>query len=400
MALAERWLLPDGVKEILPPKARQVEVLRRRLLDLYDNWGYEQVIPPLVEHLESLLTGVGKDLDINTYKLVDQKSGQALGLRADITPQVARIDAHRMSVQGANRLCYCGSVVHTLAENMLASRNPLQLGAEIYGHAGIESDVEVISLMLETLFACGLKDELSLDLGHVDVYRAVVEQADLSADQSKQYHELVQKKALVDLAEFVATLSLDEDISAMLLVLPRLNGGVEVFDTAKDVLSAATSEVQEALAYLVKLADIMRMRYPEVDLYVDLAELRGANYHTGVVFSALSPNFAQAIAKGGRYDGIGKDFGRPRPATGFSADLATLCDISEDVQAKLGVLAPSGEDASLLQAVAELRAQGVRVMQQLPGDDHEGELRCDRKLEKQADSWVIVPRDHNLKLKN
>jgi len=400
MALAERWLLPDGVKEILPPKARQVEVLRRRLLDLYDNWGYEQVIPPLVEHLESLLTGVGKDLDINTYKLVDQKSGQTLGLRADITPQVARIDAHRMTVQGANRLCYCGSVVHTLAENMLASRNPLQLGAEIYGHAGIESDVEVISLMLETLFACGLKDELSLDLGHVDVYRAVVEQAGLSVDQSKQYHELVQRKALADLSEFVGSLDLGQQISAMLLALPRLNGGIEVLDNATNQLSGATNDVKAALAYLVKLAGIINQRYPEVDLYFDLAELRGANYHTGVVFSALSPIFAQAVAKGGRYDGIGKDFGRTRPATGFSADLATLCDISEDIQAKYGVLAPAGEDASLLQEIAKLRAQGVRVMQQLPGDDHEGELLCDRKLEKQADSWVIIPRDHNLKLKN
>ncbi|MFT5707422.1 MAG: ATP phosphoribosyltransferase regulatory subunit [Oceanospirillaceae bacterium] len=400
MALAERWLLPDGVKEILPPKARQVEVLRRRLLDLYDNWGYEQVIPPLVEHLESLLTGVGKDLDINTYKLVDQESGQTLGLRADITPQVARIDAHRMNHIGANRLCYCGSVVHTRAENMLASRNPLQLGAEIYGHAGIESDVEVISLMIETLFACGIKDELSLDLGHVDVFRGVVAHANLSADQLKKYHDLVQSKALTELAEFVATLGMTEDLSEMLLLLPRLNGGLDVLQKAQAALVVAPEVVKTAINYLSQIAQIIQKRYPSIDLYFDLAELRGANYHTGVVFSALSPNFAQAIAKGGRYDCIGLDFGRSRPATGFSTDLAILSDISENVTAPVGILAPAGEDDSLLAEIAKLRAQGVRVIQELPGADQETLLCCDRKLEKLAGSWVTVPRDHNLKLKN
>ena len=400
MALADRWLLPDGVKEILPPKARQVEVLRRRLLDLYDNWGYEQVMPPLVEHLDSLLTGVGRDLDTKTYKLVDQESGRTVGLRADITPQVARIDAHRMSHEGANRLCYCGSVVHTRAENMLASRNPLQLGAEIYGHAGIESDVEVISLMLETLFSCGISDELSLDLGHVDVYSGVVAQASMTDEQNKRYHELVQIKALPELTEFVASLAVDSSISKMLLALPRLNGGIDVLESASEILGLASSEVKQALAYLVKLAAIMQKRYPQVDLYIDLAELRGANYHTGVVFSVLSPDFAQAVAKGGRYDGIGKDFGRPRPATGFSTDLVTLCDISANIDARLGVLAPAGEDASLLKAIAELRAQGVRVIQQLPADDHEATLHCDRELVQQADNWVIVPSDRNLKLKN
>jgi ATP phosphoribosyltransferase regulatory subunit len=400
MALAERWLLPDGVKEILPPKARQVEILRRRLLDLYDNWGYEQVIPPLVEHLESLLTGVGKDLDINTYKLIDQSSGQTLGLRADITPQVARIDAHRMSVKGANRLCYCGSVVHTRAENMLASRNPLQLGAEIYGHAGIESDVEVISLMIETLLACGIEEELTLDLGHVDVFRTVVNQAQLSDAQLKQYHHLVQAKALPELSEFIAALQVPANIAQMLNALPRLNGSIEVLQDAKQLLLSAPEGVAQAIAYLEQLSKIITGRYPNIDLYFDLAELRGANYHTGVVFSALSPNFAQAIAKGGRYDHIGEDFGRSRPATGFSTDLITLCDISEEINAVAGVLAPAGEEALLLVKIAELRAQGVRVVQNFPSDDLQIQTCCDRVLEKQAGSWVVVPRDHNLKLKN
>ncbi len=400
MALAERWLLPDGVKEILPPKARQVEVLRRRLLDLYDNWGYEQVMPPLVEHLESLLTGVGKDLDINTYKLVDQKSGHSLGLRADITPQVARIDAHRMDHQGANRLCYCGSVVHTRAENMLASRNPLQLGAEIYGHAGIESDVEVISLMVETLLACGIEKELTLDLGHVDVFRGVVAQAGLTEEQHKLYRRLVQGKALPEISTFVDGLEISESFAEILLALPRMNGGIEVLQDAQQILANAPKVVIEAINYLVHLAKLISKRYPEVDLYFDLAELRGANYHTGVVFSALSPSFAQAIAKGGRYDCIGEDFGRSRPATGFSTDLVILSDISENIAMRAGVLAPAGEESSLLEAIAQLRKQGERVIQRLSEDDHEAQSSCDRVLEKQADSWVVIPRDPNLKLKN
>ena len=399
MALAERWLLPDGIKESLPPMARQVEALRRRLLDLYDSWGYEQVIPPLVEHLESLLTGVGKDLDMKTYKLIDQSSGQTLGLRADITPQVARIDAHRMDIEGTNRLCYCGSVVHTRAENMLASRNPLQLGAEIYGHAGIESDVEVISLMIETLLACGIKDELTLDLGHVDVFRGVVEHAALSDAHLKQYRGLVKAKALPELSEFIDDLAVSAQTAEMLAVLPRLNGGIDVLETAKRLLQAAPENVTQAITYLEQLAKIITSRYPHIDLYFDLAELRGANYHTGVVFSALSPSFAQTIAKGGRYDHIGEDFGRSRPATGFSTDLVTLCDISTQITPVAGVLAPAGEEAELLAAIAKLRAQGVRIIQKFLADDQAAQTSCDRVLEKQAGSWVIVPRDHNLKLK-
>jgi ATP phosphoribosyltransferase regulatory subunit len=212
MALADRWLLPDGVKEMLPSDARQIETLRRTLLDMYDRWGYELVMPPLMEHLESLLTGVGKDLDLNTFKLVDQLTGQSLGIRADITPQVARIDAHRMHVKGANRLCYCGSVLHTHPANMLASRNPLQIGAEVYGHAGIESDLEVISLMIETLYAVGLKEELSLDLQHIGIFRGLMAVCQLDKSTADRYMELLERKALPELSEFLAEL----DISAEL----------------------------------------------------------------------------------------------------------------------------------------------------------------------------------------
>lgn len=391
MALADRWLLPDGVKEVLPPQARQVETLRRRLLDLYDNWGYEQVMPPLMEHLDSLLTGVGKDLDLITYKLVDQQSGRTLGLRADITPQVARIDAHRMTRQSANRLCYCGSILHAEAENMLASRNPLQIGAEIYGHAGIESDVEVISLMLETMLACGIEQELSLDLGHVDVFRGVMKLADLTESQEQRYQELVLKKAFPDLAVLINSIDIDEELKTLLIELPKLNGGIEVLARAEAVLSKAPESVKQAISYLKALSKQLQVRYPEVDQYFDLSELRGFNYHTGVVFAALTPQFGQAIAKGGRYDSIGKDFGRSRPATGFSSDLKTLSDMSSAVAAKSGVLAPAGYEALLLQKISELRSRGIRVVQKLPGDDHEAEMHYDQQLVQQGDNWVVEP---------
>ena len=389
MALADRWLLPDGVKEMLPPTAQQVEALRRRLLDLYNSWGYDLVMPPLMEHLESLLTGVGKDLELNTFKLVDQLTGQTLGIRADITPQVARIDAHRMHEQGANRLCYCGSVLHTHPANMLASRNPLQVGAELYGHAGIESDVEVISLMVETLFASGLKSELSLDLGHVGIFQGLIAEAKLEGAVTAQYLELLQRKAMPELEAFLNELDADARLIDRLAELPKLNGGIEVLARARKVFADANPAIIEAVSYLEQLATLILQRYPSVDLYFDLGELRGYNYHTGVVFSALTPMFGQAVAKGGRYDAIGKDFGRARPATGFSADLKTLADLAKSNAARQGgILAPSGQEESLLLKITELRKQGERVVQQLSGDVVL-KPSFDRQLIKQGDTWVL-----------
>ncbi|SIT06685.1 ATP phosphoribosyltransferase regulatory subunit [Neptunomonas antarctica] len=392
MALADRWLLPDGVKEMLPSSARQVEALRRKLLDLYDSWGYDLVMPPLMEHFESLLTGGGKDLELNTFKLVDQLTGRTLGIRADITPQVARIDAHRMHVEGANRLCYCGSVLHTRSANMLASRNPLQVGAELYGHAGIESDIEVISLMLETLYASGLQDELTLDLGHVGIFQGLIAEAGLDSAVAGQYMELLQRKALPELAEFLSVLEADEHLIGLLAALPKLNGGLEVLAKARDVFAGSSDSILDAVAYLEQLASMIKQRYPAVDLYFDLGELRGYNYHTGVVFSALTPVFGQAIAKGGRYDAIGKDFGRARPATGFSADLKTLAYLIANVNGstRRGVLAPESDDAQLMRKIADLRSHGMRVVQQLPGDTVADVSTYSQKLVKQGEEWVIT----------
>lgn len=392
MALADRWLLPDGVKDILPPRARQIEALRRRLLDLYDSWGYELVMPPLMEHLESLLTGVGRDLELVTFKLTDQVSGHLLGIRADITPQVARIDAHRMRSEGASRLCYCGSVLHTRPANMLASRNPLQVGAELYGHAGIDSDVEVISLMIETLLASGIEASLSLDLGHVGIVRNLMASAGLSAAEESLYLEKLQLKALPEIKAFLGELDLDADMLALLAELPRLHGGAEVLVRARELFADAPAAVLDAVAYLEDIARQVGLRYPRVRLYFDLGELRGYNYHTGIVFAAYAAGFGQAIAKGGRYDEIGRDFGRARPATGFSADLKCLEDLAvAEFEARGSViLAPAGQDPALLARISELRVQGERVMQQLPDVPLANVSSCDRQLLQQGDIWVVT----------
>lgn len=389
MALADRWLLPEGVQELLPPQARRVELLRRRLLDLYQHWGYEQVMPPVLEHLESLLTGVGRDLDLNTVKVTDQISGHTLGVRADITPQVARIDAHRLRESGATRLCYCGSVVHALPAQPLASRNPLQLGAELFGHSGIESDVEVISLMVETMHAVGVKQDLSIDLGHVGVFTGLMEVAQLSVAEKDQYLDILNRKALPELSDFVASLQVEESVKSSLAALPTLNGGPEVLVKARELFADAPAQVLEAIDYLEQLAQRIALRFPELDQYFDLSELRGYNYHTGIVFAAYTPAFGQAIAKGGRYDEIGRDFGRARPATGFSADLKTLVELSSDVlQTAQQVLAPAEEDSALLAKVSQLRSEGVRVIYALPGAEPASE--CTAELVLRDGEWVVI----------
>ena len=389
MALADRWLLPEGVQELLPSQARRVELSRRRLLDLYEHWGYELVMPPLFEHLESLLTGVGRDLELNTVKATDQMSGHLIGVRADITPQVARIDAHRLRTPGVTRLCYAGPVVHAMPTQPLASRNPLQIGAELYGHSGIESDVEVISLMVETMQAVGLEHELSIDLGHVGVFTGLMEVAQLTEQQKEQYLDILSRKALPELTLFVNALDAKPIIAKCLLELPRLNGGVEVLARARQLFAEAPARVLDAIEYLQQLTDRLALRFSDLDQYFDLSELRGYNYHTGVVFAAYIPRFGQAIAKGGRYDEIGRDFGRARPATGFSADLYTLVELSSDVAPSLQrVLAPAEEDASLIEKVKQLRADGVSVIYAL--SDVEPATKCTAQLVQRNGEWVVI----------
>lgn len=388
MALADRWLLPDGMKELLPPLAREVELVRRRVLDLYDRWGYELLMPPIAEHLESLLTGVGGDLGLQTFKVTDEMSGHMLGIRADITPQVARIDAHRLRSDGVSRLCYCGTVLHTRPANMLASRNPMQLGAELFGHQGVDSDAEVISLMLETLIHVGVEGEINLDLGHVGVFTELVAMAQLNQVQQDQYIDILQRKALPELDAFLETLQVNDSCATKLRMLARLNGGSSVLDSAS-ALFADDERIIQAIDHLKNLKKILSLRFPEIGFYFDLGELRGYRYHTGVVFAAYSPQYGQSLAKGGRYDQIGADFGRARPATGFSADLKTLVMLAnkQELHTKPAILAPADDDPALLEKITELRAQGERVIRHLSGASVP--LHCDRQLVKENSTWLL-----------
>lgn len=387
------WLLPEGIDELLPAQARSLESLRRSLLDCYAGWGYQLVITPFIEFLESLLTGTGKDLDLQTFTLTDQVSGRQLGVRADITPQAARIDAHRLRHEAPTRLCYIGSVLRTLGNGFSGSRSPLQIGAELYGHAGVESDVEIVRLMMETLRVSGMQD-VYLDLGHVGIYRALAEAAGLSERQEASLFEALQRKAATEIQALVDSFELDADMRGMLLALAELNGGEDVLPRARAALAAAPAEVAEAIDYVEAVASQLRQQLPDLPVHFDLAELRAYHYQTGVVFAAFVPGEGQEVARGGRYDKIGEVFGRARPATGFSADLKTLMRLGSHARQPLegAVLAPSELEPGLQAKIAELRAAGTVVIRELPGQlGHPTQMGCKYRLQKQADTWEIVP---------
>lgn len=392
MTVEDRWLLPEGIEEILPPAAGRLEQLRRRLLDLYASWGYELVVPPLIEFLESLLTGTGNDLELQTFKLTDQLSGRMMGVRADMTPQVARIDAHLLKRDGPVRLCYMGTVLRTRADGFGGSRSPYQAGVELYGHRGHESDLEVLTLMLETLAAAGV-DGAHLDLAHVTIFRELARLAGLNPEREALLFEALQRKALPEIRQQLAAWAPPAPYGAQLLALAELHGGPETLDEAEIRLASAGESVRAALATLRWLIDALQRRWPDLSFHVDLAELRGYHYHTGVVFAAYVPGQGQAVAQGGRYDEIGQVFGRARPATGFSTDLATLLFLGAASEpARAGVYAPAVADIRLDQRVAELRGQGERVIRELPGAPTvPAELGCDRILAQRGGEWIMVP---------
>ncbi len=386
-----RWLLPEGIEEVLPEEARRIEHLRRRLLDLYASWGYELVMPPFIEYLESLLTGTGNDLDLQTFKLTDQLTGRMMGVRADMTPQVARIDAHQLKREEPTRLCYMGTVLHTRAEGFAGSRSPLQVGIELYGHAGIESDLEVLQLMVATLEAAGITDPY-IDLGNTAIYRGLARQAGFDAQREEELYDMLQRKSVPELDALVEDARLDADMAAMLRGLVDLNGGEEVLARAREVLAVANAEVQAALAQLEDFAARAREILPQVSLHFDLSELRGYNYHTGVVFGAFVPGQGRAVALGGRYDDIGADFGRARPATGFSTDLKTLLALGEvALPAVSRIFAPAEGDAALEAAIADLRAAGECVLRGLPGQTGDAAaMGCERRLVKSGGKWRVA----------
>ncbi|MDH5766564.1 MAG: ATP phosphoribosyltransferase regulatory subunit [Gammaproteobacteria bacterium] len=392
MTTNKHWLLPQGIEESLPAEAAQLEGLRRRLLDMYASWGYQLVMPPFIEYIESLLTGTGHDLDLQTFKLIDQLTGRSMGVRADMTPQVARIDAHQLKDDIPNRLCYIGTVLHTRPDGFGGSRSPLQVGAEIYGHAGVESDVEVLCLMLQTFDTAGLKD-VFVDLGHVGIFRGLAQQAKLGAESEAILFEMLQRKAIPEIDTFLADANLNKDVSSMLRALADLHGDITVLSKAKKVFAKADAAVKDALGYLENTAKKLQQRMNDVQLHFDLAELRGYHYQTGIVFAAFVAGHGQEIARGGRYDDIGKVFGRARAATGFSTDLKSLVNLSKNMyqgDSLTGVFAPVSDDDALYKVIADLRAEGERVIEALPGQSADATaMKCDRVLVQRDGQWLV-----------
>ena len=376
------WLLPEHIADALPHEAARIERLRRTILDMFRGHGYEYVIPPMLEYLDSLLTGTGSDLDLRTFKLVDQLTGRTLGLRADMTPQVARIDAHLLNRQGVTRLCYCDSVLHTLPASLAASREPIQIGAEIYGYAGIDADIEIIRLMDTALKAAGTPAS-RIDVSHVGIFRALAKAAKLDEDGERNVLQRLQTKDVPGLREVCA--ALDEPFRSALLNLPALYGGIESLQIARAKLPALP-EIHSALDAL----ETLQRGLPRLPLSFDLADLRGYNYHNGVVFDAYFDGCPSAVAQGGRYDGVGRSFGRERPATGFSMDLRSIAVLTENDKSTGAILAPHvPDDADLQRAVDTLREGGRIVIQLLPGETQSEGAPCAGCLVRGKDGWII-----------
>ncbi len=382
-----RWLLPEDIADVLPAEARKVESLRRSILDLYQSYGYELVAPPILEFLDSLLTGTGSDLNLQTFKLVDQLSGRTLGLRADMTPQVARIDAHLLNRAGVTRLCYAGSVAHARTPVGSSAREELQLGAEIYGCATWEADLEAITLLLKTLSVAGLK-KVYLDLSHAGILAGILDGQNLDKTTIESLYGLLQSKDRPRLSQWATCLP--ANVAQALIALTELNGPcAEVLAKAKKVLPKHAA-IEQALADLDRLTNAAASLSTDLELSIDLADLRGYQYHSGVMFAAYVDQLPQPIARGGRYDHVGQAFGRPRPATGFSLDLLTLANLSPLSVRKSAILAPWIEDAQLSIAIENLRNKGEVVIQVPMGATVEtAEYEYDRELVKQGNSWEI-----------
>ena len=390
MGIVDRWLLPDGVEDMLPSQAKKLEEVRRRLLDLFSTWGYDYVIPPMIEYLESLLTGTGGDLDLKTFKVVDFLTGRTMGVRADITPQVARIDAHSLNRDGVARLCYAGTVVQAQTDSMLASRTPLSVGAELFGDSTSKADTEIVSLMVESLKSLGF-DAVHVDLGDVDIFRQLMLSFKLNADQQELLFEAVQRKSVAEISSHCASFCLSEADSLMLTQLPGLTGNDSVLERARSLFKTHKGIVA-SIDNLQQVADTIAGRFTDLDIYFDLSELRGYAYHTGIVFAAYVDGSRSVVAKGGRYDRIGDVFGREaRGATGFSIDVRSLTEkvmFPEESRKCIWIPeVPTGEEDSLWQQIQQLRVEGYIVVEsgQPDGFDHH--------LDFQDGQWQLVSGD-------
>ncbi len=374
--------------ELLPEQAHAVERLRRSIFDLHVSWGYQPVQPPLVEFVDSLLSTAGKDFDRHTFKVADPKSGRMLGIRADMTPQVARIDAHQLGGQGISRLFYMGTVVRAYSDSSDRSRSPIQLGAELFGHQGIASDAEIIRLMLTTLGHVGLRD-IHLDLGHVGIFRTLAQRLDLSAADQSALFDLLQRKAESDIAALAGSLGIGERDRDILCSLCSLNGDVTVLERAEQVLGGYGDGMLAAIATLRSIGEALASLPGNTTVHYDLAELRGYHYHSGIVFAAYVPKIGSEIARGGRYDGIGQEFGRSRPATGYSTDLKTLLrviDAPQELAIQHVILAPDDPSPTLQAAVAKLRASGEIVITDIDGNQ---QRHYRRVLREQGGNWLV-----------
>lgn len=378
------WLLPEYIQDMLPDEAWRIERMRATVLELLRLSGYQLVAPPLLEYTDSLLINGSRDMELRTFKLVDQLSGRTLGLRPDITPQVARIDAHLLNKQGVVRLCYAGSVLHAQPSGLMRTREPLQVGAELYGHSGLESDLEVQQLMLQALASLGIQG-VHLDLGHVALFRALVRHGGIGEQLEADLFGALQGKDVPALRALAG--GLPQSLQQALLALPQLYGGTEVIARARKVLpdfpevSAALNELEKAASSLKPLAH---------SIGIDLAELRGYHYHSGMVFAAYHAGSHDAIALGGRYDDVGRSFGRARPATGFSMDLRQLHGLLDKQVQPKGILAPHRDDPALQEKIAHLRREGQAVVVDLLGNAAQrAELDCDRELILRNGAWVV-----------
>lgn len=382
------WILPEGVDELLPPAAWQLERIRRRVLDVFRAWGFEYVEPPVIEYVDSLLVGTGTDMDLQTLKVVDQRTGRLLGVRADMTSQAARIDAHSLPAEGVQRLCYAGTVVHANPSAPLDSRVPLKAGAEIFGAETLAADAEVIALLLEVLRANDVAAPV-LVLGHMGIYRGLVEMLALEPGERAALFTAVQSKAETDIAELLG----DRPGTAMVVRLPTLMGRREVLGEAREALAGAPPAVAEAIDALEQLADLVLARCPDVTIRFDVAELAGYGYHNGPVFSAYQADRGCALARGGRYDGIGSAFGRARPATGFDVSLKQLLVAKPDDQRAVWVpFQPDGTTRlpALTQALRRLREAGEIVVCAV-AEDEQPPVRCDRVLVESGGAWTVRP---------
>ncbi|MFI8032410.1 ATP phosphoribosyltransferase regulatory subunit [Acinetobacter sp. ABJ_C3_5] len=385
MTISETWLLPDGVADVLPEQAQVVETLRREALDFLAVRGYQLVYTPFIEYIESLslLSESNQDLDLVTFKVIDQLSGRLLGVRADMTPQVARIDAHVRPVEGVARYCYAGSVLHTKPQNFNATRAPLQLGAELYGHDSIEADVEMVNVMLALIEHTHTLEGAHLDLGHVGLFRSLVKHAGLNKNTESELSDLYQRKALPELEEFTQSLAMGADFYALGRYASDLDAlqahlSQEIlndvdFKIAFDALKTTLAQIQSS--------------WPNLNVGVDVVELRSYHYHTGLMYAIYAPNRAAPLAQGGRYDGIGEHFGRARPATGFSCDLYAL-GATQFVDIET-VVAPKGNQQDLFNAIADARSQGLRVVQLLGNDDLSSVPYATHQMVSQNGQWVI-----------